>query len=73
MSTTNYLVKKLYIQLDAYQEEISHYRNMRELAESEDAKIVYDNELSYWKGQYDATLSAIAIVKEAEVTGGTPF
>jgi hypothetical protein len=70
---TKYIVKKLNFQLDAYQEEISHYRNMRELAESADGRIVYDNEVTYWKGQYDATLSAIAIIEKAEVTGGTPF
>ena len=70
---TNYAIKALNFQLDAYQEEISHYRNMMQVATSDDAKSIYDAEKSYWKGQYDATLTAIAILQEAEVTGGTPF
>jgi hypothetical protein len=71
--TTNYVVKKLQVQLRAYQEEIVHYNRMLTSGNSDDAKIIYDAEKRYWQGQYDATRSAIAIIQDAEVTGGTPF
>ena len=73
MSITNYIVKELQVQLAAYKEEITHYNNMWTMAESEDAKVIYYVEKRYWQGMYDATHAAIAIVEEAEVTGGTPF
>ena len=73
MSITNYLVKKLQVQLAAYKEEITHYNNMQTSLASDDARIIYDAERRYWSGMYDATYAAIAAIQDAEITGGTPF
>jgi len=52
---------------------MKHYTNMLSNARSEDAAIIYDGEMKYWRGQAEATGAAIAMIQEAEVTGGTPF
>ena len=69
----DYLIKKLQVQLKAIQKETEHYTKMLSKADSEDAAIIYDGELKYWRGQYHATRTAIEMIQEAEVTGGTPF
>jgi len=69
----DYLVKKLQGQLSAIQKEMKHYTKMLSNARSEDAAIIYDGEMKYWRGQAEATGAAIAMIQDAEVTGGTPF
>jgi hypothetical protein len=69
----DYLVKKLQTQLNHIQRQIEHYTKMMSKSDDDDAKIIYDIELHYWRGQYDAMRTASEIIQEATVTGGTPF
>ena len=69
----DYLIKKLHKQLSTIQKMMKHYTNLLSNARSEGAVIIYDGEMKYWRGQAEATGAAIAMIQEAEVTGGTPF
>ena len=73
MDTTDYLVKKMQRQLRTYQDEVISYKLRASEAPGDVSAARYEAEVRYWSGMYDATYAAIAMIQDAEVTGGTPF
>lgn len=73
METTDYLVKKMQRQLAAYKEEIIFHKRCAADAPGDLSAARYEAKAQYWSGMYDATHAAIAMIQDAEVTGGTPF